>query len=177
MHPVNPLLRFLAFWGVNTLSLWVADQIFERVRFDDTGTLLVSGLLLGVINTFLKPVLLILTLPATILTLGLMLPVLNGLLLLLVAWLVPGFHIEGFWYGVLVALFVSLFSFFLNSLLGPYGGRPPARVRATFHVGGRGRPADANDGRTFEGSARHVDEDNARGELEGPESRDPRSRP
>lgn len=150
MPPVHPLLRFLAFWGVNTLSLWVADRIFDSVTFDDTATLFASGLLLGVINTFLKPVLVILTLPVTILTLGLMLPVLNGLILLLVAWLVPGFHVQGFWYGVLVALFVSLFSFFLNSLLGPYGGRPPARVHAAIHVGGRGPPFEAG-GRTYDG--------------------------
>jgi putative membrane protein len=171
MYPANPLLRFLAFWGVNTLSLWVAAFIFDGVRFDDTGTLLASGLLLGVINTFLKPVLLILTLPATILTLGLMLPILNGLLLLLVAWLVPGFHIEGFWYGVLVALFVSMFSFFLNSLLGPYGGRHPARVTATFTVHGR-RPDDTGSGRTFDVTPDRVDEpEPRRDQLDGPESR------
>jgi len=150
MYYVNPLLRFLAFWGVNTLSLWVADQIFDSIRFDDTGTLLVSGLLLGIINTFLKPVLLILTLPATILTLGLMLPILNGLLLLLVAWLVPGFRVDGFWYGVLVALFVSVFSFFLNSLLGPYGGRRPARMTATFIAAGRGEATESRAGHTYE---------------------------
>lgn len=149
MHPVHPLLRFLAFWGVNTLSLWVADQIFDSIRFDDTATLLVSGLLLGVINTFLKPALVVLTLPVTILTLGLMLPILNGLLLLLVAWLVPGFHVAGFWWGVLVALFVSGLSFFLNSLLGPYGGRHPPQVRTTIIVGGRARERDAG-GRIYD---------------------------
>ncbi|MFZ5556435.1 MAG: phage holin family protein [Pseudomonadota bacterium] len=165
MHPAtpHPILRFLAFWGVNTLSLWVADQIFDGVRFDDVGTLFASGLLLGVINTFLKPVLLILTLPATILTLGLMLPILNGLLLLLVAWLVPGFHVQGFWYGVLVALFVSLFSVFLNTLLGPYGGRHPARVTATVHVGGRGRTYEAGTGRTYDaGRGRTYDAEEVR---------------
>lgn len=152
MHGVNPLLRFLALWGVNTLSLWVADFIFDGIRFDDTETLFVSGLVLGVINTFLKPVLVILTLPATVLTLGLMLPLLNGLLLLLAAWLVPGFHVGGFWTGVLCALFVSVFSFFVNTLLGPYGGRGPRHGTFATVTIRRDRPRDddAGGGRTYD---------------------------
>ena len=79
---------------------------------------MISGLLLGIVNTFLKPLLVILTLPLSVVTLGLFVLVINALLLLLVAWLVPGFYVAGFWSGFFVALFVSVFSFIPNSLIG-----------------------------------------------------------
>ena len=114
----HPLVRFLIFWGVNTLSLWVADDLFDGIAFESARALFIAGLMLGLVNTFLKPLLLILTLPLTILTLGFFVLVLNALMLLLVAWLVPGFVVAGFWSGFFVALFVSLFSFIVNSLIG-----------------------------------------------------------
>jgi putative membrane protein len=114
----NPLVRFLVFWGVNTLSLWVADELFAGISFATPQALFIAGLMLGIVNTFLKPMLVILTLPLSILTLGLFVLVINALMLLLVAWLVPGFIVAGFWSGFLVAIFVSVFSFILNSLIG-----------------------------------------------------------
>ncbi len=114
----NPILRFLVFWGVNTLSLWVADELFDGIAFETPQSLFVAGLMLGVVNTFLKPMLVVLTLPLSILTLGLFVLVINALMLLLVAWLVPGFIVAGFWAGFGVAIFVSVFSFILSSLVG-----------------------------------------------------------
>jgi len=114
----NPLVRFLVFWGVNTLSLWVADELFDGISFATPQALFIAGLMLGIVNTFIKPMLVILTLPLSILTLGLFVLVINALMLLLVAWLVPGFIVAGFWSGFLVAIFVSVFSFILNSLIG-----------------------------------------------------------
>lgn len=114
----HPLVRFLIFWGVNTLSLWVADDLFDGITFESARALFIAGLMLGLVNTFLKPLLLILTLPLTVLTLGFFVLVINALMLLLVAWLVPGFLVAGFWSGFFVALFVSLFSFIVNSLIG-----------------------------------------------------------
>ncbi len=116
----NPLVRFLLFWGVNTLSLWVADDLFEGIAFESPKSLFVAGLVLGIVNVFVKPVLILLTLPLTIVTLGVFVLVINALMLLLVAWLVPGFSVMGFWAGFFVALFVSVFSFILNSLLGKH---------------------------------------------------------
>jgi putative membrane protein len=113
----NALLRFLVFWGLNVLVLWVASEVFSSIRFSSTSTLLVSGLLFGIAHAVLKPILVVLTLPVTVLTLGLFLLVINALILLLVAWVVPGFHVAGFWQAVLVALFISVFSFILNLLL------------------------------------------------------------
>ena len=115
---IHPVARFLVFWGVNTLSLWVADALFEGISFATPQSLFIAGLILGIVNTFLKPMLVILTLPLSILTLGLFVLVINALMLLLVAWLVPGFNVAGFWSGFLVAIFVSVFSFIVNSLIG-----------------------------------------------------------
>src|SRR4029077_21245409 len=113
----NVLLRFLVFWGLNVLVLWVASELFSSIQFSSTSTMLVSGLLFGVAHAVLKPILIVLTLPVTVLTLGLFLVVINALILLFVAWVVPGFNVAGFWQAVLVALFISVFSFILNLLL------------------------------------------------------------
>ncbi len=115
---MHSILRFLLFWGINTLSLWIADELFNGIAFDSTEALLLSGLLLGIVNTLLKPILVILTLPITVLTLGLFLLVINGLTLFVVARLVPGFEVAGFWTAVGIALVVSIVSFALNHLLG-----------------------------------------------------------
>ena len=114
----NPVVRFLIFWGVNTLSLWVVDALFDGISFSTSQSLFIAGLMLGIVNTFLKPALVILTLPLSILTLGLFVLVINALMLLLVAWLVPGFIVAGFWSGFLAAIFVSIFSFIVNSMIG-----------------------------------------------------------
>jgi putative membrane protein len=92
------------------LGLWLADRLLAGIRIESLTALLLSAVVLGLCNAVVKPVLLILTLPATVLTLGLFLLVVNGLVLALVAWLVPGFSIAGFWPAVLGALIVSLTS-------------------------------------------------------------------
>jgi putative membrane protein len=116
----GPATAFLILWGVNVLALWVAATVFPaNLAFAGTSALFVSGLLLGLVNALVKPVLLILTLPLTVLSMGLFILVINALMLLLVAWLVPGFTVAGFWAGLWVAIFVSLFSFVVNALLGP----------------------------------------------------------
>jgi putative membrane protein len=117
------LINFLVFWGVHTLLLWVASQLFASVRFDTPAALLLSGLLFGVANALLKPLLVVLTLPITVVTLGLFLLIINAAILLLVAWLVPGFHLAGFWPAVGVGLFISVLSFFLSMIMAPVDKR------------------------------------------------------
>jgi putative membrane protein len=114
----HPVIRFLLFWGVNTLSLWVADEIFGGIRFETAQSLFISGLLLGLANTFVKPVLLVLTFPITVITFGLFVLILNAFVLFMIAWLVPGFLLAGFWSGAIIALFVSILSFLVNRALG-----------------------------------------------------------
>lgn len=112
------MIRFLTFWGVNTLLLWAAAELFASVRYSGLGALLIAGLLFGIAHAVIKPILVVLTLPVTILTLGLFLLVINALILLLVAFVVPGFDIAGFWPAVGVALFISVLSLVLNMLFG-----------------------------------------------------------
>lgn len=110
------LTGFLIQWGITALSLWVASLVFNGIRFADKSSLIVSALLLGFVNAVLWPLLVVLTLPLTFLTLGFFLLVINALLLLLVAKLVRGFTISGFWTAFFASLFISIFSLFLNSL-------------------------------------------------------------
>lgn len=116
----RPMKSFLILWALNTLGLWVADYVFEGIQFNGAGALWVSGLLLGLVNAVVRPVLILLTLPLTIVTLGLFLLVINALMVLLVAWLVSGFTVAGFWTGFFLAVFLSVFGWVTNLLLGRY---------------------------------------------------------
>ena len=108
------ILPFLVHWAVTALSLWVASRVFKGLRFDSGRALLISGLLLGLANAVVRPVLVVLTLPLTLVTFGLFLLVINALMLMLVARLVRGFTISGFW----TAFFASLFVAFLSLVIG-----------------------------------------------------------
>lgn len=108
---------FLVFWGVNTLVLWMASRLVPGVVIEGPESLLLAGLCFGLVNAFLKPILFVLTLPITVLTLGLFALVLNAGILLLVAWMVPGFALRGFWQAVFASLFISFASFLINLLI------------------------------------------------------------
>jgi putative membrane protein len=102
---------------IAALGLWVATLLVGGLTIVDGMTLVLAALLLGVCNAVVKPVLVILTLPATILTLGLFLLVINGVVLALVAWMLPGFTIAGFGSAVLGALIVSVISIIGSTLI------------------------------------------------------------
>jgi putative membrane protein len=87
------------------------------VQVQDWKAAAVAALVLGLVNTLIKPILVILTLPVTILTLGLFLLVINALMFWLVANLVPGFHVNGFWAAMLGAILYSLITWALSGLL------------------------------------------------------------
>jgi putative membrane protein len=93
------------------LLLWVVAKIVPGMEVDGVGHALIAGLVLGIINALIRPLLVILTLPITVLTLGLFLLVINALLLKLAAAIVPGFAIRGFLPALLGALLLSIFSF------------------------------------------------------------------
>ena len=112
------LKRFLLLWFTTTLALWIVDGLFDSLRFDDVNSLLLSGLILALTNLTIRPLLMLVALPFTVLTFGLAIPLINGLMLLLVAEMIPGFTISGFWMGVLCALAVSFVSFLINVATG-----------------------------------------------------------
>lgn len=113
---LDNLAGFFIQWGITAFSLWVASLLFNGIRFSSTSALIVAALLLGFANAVLRPLLVILTLPLTLLSLGFFLLVINALMLLLVAKLVSGFKISGFWTALFASLFISIFSMFLGSL-------------------------------------------------------------
>jgi putative membrane protein len=110
------LAGFFIQWGITALSLWGASLVFKGIRFSSTSTLIISALLLGFANAVLRPLLLILTFPLTLLTLGFFVLVINALMLLLVAKVVKGFTISGFWTAFFASLFISIVSIALGTL-------------------------------------------------------------
>ena len=106
---------------VNALAIIVAAQVIPGIELSGALSALASGLILGVVNAVVRPILLLLTFPITLLTLGLFLFVLNGLCLWLTSALVSGFEIHGFWAAVFGALLVSFVSWVLNAFLSDRG--------------------------------------------------------
>ncbi len=106
---------------ITALGLWAAATIVPGVTIDGWGNLLVAALLLGIVNAVIRPIILILTLPLTVLTLGLFILVVNGISLALVAWLMPGFTITGLGAAVLASIVVGLTSWFASAFVGGSG--------------------------------------------------------
>ena len=111
------LYDFLLHWGVMSLSLWVASYVFNGLTFSSKSSLLVSALMLGFANAIVRPILVFLTLPLTLLTFGLFLLVINALVIMLVAAVVKGFKVSGFWTAFFASIFIAAFSFFIEWLL------------------------------------------------------------
>jgi putative membrane protein len=103
---------------IAALGLWLATRWVTGIYIDTPATLVLAGLLLGVVNAVVRPIAVILTFPFTILTIGLFLLVVNAAMLGLVALLLPGFHMNGFWTAVLAALIVSLTGWIGSLLIG-----------------------------------------------------------
>ena len=111
-------MRFLLWWALNLLALWVAAELVEGITYDDFWKLILAALIFGIINLFLRPILVLLTLPAVILTLGLLLIIINAFLLWLTGKIVPGFDVaDFFWAAILGALIIAIVNFVLDLLL------------------------------------------------------------
>ena len=104
-------------WAITAMALWVASHVLQGIKFAGTGSLLVSAVLLGFANAVVKPFLVVLTLPLTFITFGLFLLVINALMVLLVARLVTGFKVTGFWSALWASVFVSVLSFAIGAWL------------------------------------------------------------
>lgn len=106
---------------ITALGLWIASELSEGITFASASSLLIAALLLGVTNAIIRPILVILTLPITLVTLGLFLLVINALMIELVAWLMPGFYLAGFGSAFWGALIVSITGWVASSFVGPRG--------------------------------------------------------
>ena len=107
--------------AIVALGLWFATQILPGLHFDSAGYLLGAALLLGIVNAIVRPIAVVLTLPLTLLTLGLFLLVINAAMLGLVALVLSGFQISGFWTAVGASLIVSLTGWVASGLIGNNG--------------------------------------------------------
>lgn len=104
-------------WVLNTLALFVVAFVLQpHIQYHSWMTLFIAAAVLGILNTIVRPILKLVTFPITILTLGLFLLVLNGIMLELTAWLVPTFRIESFGWAVVAAILLSIVSFFTNRI-------------------------------------------------------------
>ncbi len=110
--------RFLLHWATIAASLWAATELVPGIRVRSFAALLVGAAVLGLVNACVRPVLTFLTLPITVLSLGLFYLVVNGASFGLAAWLVPGFSVHGLGPAVLGALVVSVVSWFLGFFTG-----------------------------------------------------------
>ena len=110
--------RFLIHWLIIALALWVTAYILPGVHIESNQALAIAAIVLGLVNALIRPILTILTLPITILTLGLFYLLVNGFTVLLASKIVPGFGVSSYWWAVLGALIVSIVSSAVGSFFG-----------------------------------------------------------
>ncbi|MBI4661478.1 MAG: phage holin family protein [Verrucomicrobia bacterium] len=134
------LKPFLQRWAINTLAVLVAANVVSGIHCDSIAGLLVASLLLGILNAFLRPLMLLVALPLLILTLGLFTFVINALLLYVVGWLVGPFHVDSFGAAFWGSLVISVISLVVNFMLGT------SRVEIKTKRGGPDRPNGGSGG-------------------------------
>jgi putative membrane protein len=117
----------------STLGLWLAAKLLSGMHFDRELTLLLAAVLLGLVNAVVRPLLVVLTFPITILTLGLFLLVVNAAMLGLVAWLLEGFALEGFGTALVASLIVGFTGWVGSWFIGPKGRVEVMVVRGEVH--------------------------------------------
>jgi putative membrane protein len=110
-------MRLVLTWIINAAALFAVPYLMHSVNVTSIGAALVAALLLGLVNTLVRPVLLLLTLPVTVLSLGLFIFVINGFMFWLVAKVVEGFHVDSFGSAIIGALLYSVISWALSTLL------------------------------------------------------------
>ena len=109
-------MTFLLKWLISTLAVIIAAYLLPGVSVRSFWTALLVALVLGIVNAIIRPIFVILTLPLTVVTLGLFLFVINALLILLTSAVVPGFEVRGFWWALLFSLVLSIISWALHKI-------------------------------------------------------------
>ncbi|MCS6979556.1 MAG: phage holin family protein [Flavobacteriales bacterium] len=112
------IFRTLVLFGVQVLAIWLSDQLMGSVQIASLWHTVVLAAVIGLLNQFLKPILILLTIPVTVFTLGLFLLVINGLIIALAAEIVPGFEVASFGSAILFSLALSFVSWMLEGLFG-----------------------------------------------------------
>ena len=109
----NLLLRIF----INSASLWIVDKIFKDIWFSDINALIITAIVFGLLNAFIKPILLVFTLPINLLSLGLFTIIINAVILKMADYWVDNFSINGFGTAILASLFISVISIVFNNIL------------------------------------------------------------
>jgi len=117
-------MEFIVHWGVTALSLWIASFLFHGISFSSKRSLLISALLLGFANAVIRPIIILLTIPLTLITFGGFLLVINALMMMLVSALVPGFKVSGFWTAFFASIFMAVLSFVVGMFIFQSGDNP-----------------------------------------------------
>ena len=108
----NIIIRLL----INAAALWFVDVLFEGIQFDNIQALVITSIVFGILNTFIKPILVVLTLPINILTLGFFTLIINAFILRLTDYWVDSFHTSGFGVALIAAVFISIISVLLQNI-------------------------------------------------------------
>lgn len=113
------IYRFLVRWLVCSLGLWIAAGVLgHRIQYDDSlHVIIIAGLILAIINAIVRPIVVILSLPAILFTLGIFMLVINGLMVLGVSWLYPSLEITSFWAAVLAGMIIGLVNYLVTAIL------------------------------------------------------------
>lgn len=109
-------MRLISYLLINGFAVFLASYVLPGVHVASFVTAIIVAAMLGIVNTFLKPILVILTLPLTLITLGLFTFVINALLVLLTARLIAGFTVSNFWWALIFSFFTAIISSVLNNL-------------------------------------------------------------
>lgn len=138
--------HFVFRWAITTVAVMVASSIIHGIRYDSVASLIGAALLLGIFNAFLRPILLILSVPLILLTLGLFILVVNGLMLLIVPSIVIGFHVDTFASAFWGAIVISIVSWILSAFFRGSDGRVHVLTHHTQIRRVRGRVIDPDEG-------------------------------
>lgn len=134
--------HFIIRWGVTTIAVMVASSIIHGIRYDSISSLIGAALLLGILNAFIRPVLLILSAPLILVTLGLFILVINALMLRIVPNIIIGFHVDTFGSAFWGALIISVISWMLSAFFRGSDGRVHVLTHHTQIKAVQGRVID-----------------------------------
>ena len=137
--------HFVFRWAITTIAVMVASSIIHGIRYDSVASLIGAALLLGILNAFLRPILLILSAPLILLTLGVFVLIVNGLMLLFVPSIVIGFHVDTFGSAFWGAIVISIVSWILSALFRGSDGRVHVLTHHTQIRRVRGRVIDPDE--------------------------------
>ena len=125
MLAINMRLQFLRLcvrWSLNSLGLWAASGLFSDIMFEaGTKSVIIAGLVLAIINAILKPIVILMSLPAILLSLGLFIIFINGLMVLMAAWLYSGLTVDSYTSAILAGIVVGLVNYGVTILLEGWG--------------------------------------------------------